>query len=126
MKFMTEMAGTSQDLKVTRRSLPEAEVSRVDGELDILSSPVLREELTELARGHKSVVLDLEGLSFMDSTGLSVIIAALKRLRERSLDLVLCSPQASVRRTMEICGIDQVITICPDEEAALSHLRPPA
>jgi anti-sigma B factor antagonist len=118
------MVRNKVELSITRDTLPEAQVARVSGELDILSSPALREELTELSQGDRSVILDLEGLSFMDSTGLSVIIAALKRLRERGLELVLARPQPSVRRTMEICGLDRVVTICPSEQDALDHLRP--
>lgn len=118
--------GPGVDLSISRESAPGAALCSVAGELDIASSPALREELAELARGDTPVVLNLEGLTFMDSTGLSVIIAALKRLHERGLELVLCSPQPNVRRTMEICGLDQVITICPSEDAALDHLHKPA
>mgnify|MGYP001602169853 CR=1 FL=1 len=117
------MVGKSVQLNIARKSLPEAEVLRVSGELDIASSPDLRETLTEVARGECNVVLDLADLRFMDSTGLSVIIAALKRLRERSFDLVLCAPQPPVRRTLEICGLDDIITILPTEAETVAHLR---
>ncbi|HLI57112.1 MAG TPA: STAS domain-containing protein [Actinomycetota bacterium] len=117
------MVGKLVQLNIVRESLPEADVVRVSGELDISSSPALREELTEVARGGRNVILDLADLRFMDSTGLSVIIAALKRLRERSLDLLLCAPQPPVRRTLEICGLDEIITIRPTEADTLDHLR---
>ncbi|MGH2717045.1 MAG: STAS domain-containing protein [Actinomycetota bacterium] len=118
--------GKSAQLNIARESLPEAEVIRVSGELDISSSSALREELTEVARTDSNVVLDLSGLRFMDSTGLSVIIAALKRLRERSFDLLLCAPQPPVRRIFEICGLDGIVTILPSEAATLDHLRSPS
>ncbi|HWD08089.1 MAG TPA: STAS domain-containing protein [Actinomycetota bacterium] len=120
------MVGKSVQLNIVRESLPEAEVVRVSGELDIASSPALREELTEVAHGGRNVVLDMGDLAFMDSTGLSVIIAALKRLREHSLNLILCAPQPAVRRTLEICGLDNIITICPTEADTLEHLRSPS
>jgi anti-sigma B factor antagonist len=111
------------ELKIARESLPEAEIVRVGGELDILSSPALRELLTEVTRSERPLVLDVAQLSFMDSTGLSVVVAALKRLRERGQDLVLCAPQQPVQRTLEICGLDRIIAICATQADALEHLR---
>jgi anti-sigma B factor antagonist len=111
------------ELKTARESLPEAEIVRVGGELDILSSPALRELLTEVTRLERPLVLDIAQLSFMDSTGLSVVMAALKRLRERGQDLVLCGPQQPVQRMLEICGLDRIIAICTTEAGALEHLR---
>ena len=53
------------------------------GEIDVATSPLLRSELASvLAQGPDEVTLDLSGVSFVDSSGLGVLVGALKRLRE--------------------------------------------
>ena len=58
-------------------------VVRLTGELDMATAPALRSELAGLAaRGVRTVTVDMAQLNFIDSTGLNVLIADLKRLRE--------------------------------------------
>jgi len=109
-------------LSIERVPHPAAVVSRVQGELDISTAPLLRSELNELAQGTDPVVLGVEGVSFIDSTGISVLVAAYTRLKERGLDLMLAGPQAHMRRVLEISGLDRVLAIHESEGAALDGL----
>ena len=85
-------------------------VVRVVGELDLETAPRLREELVGLVnRGVTELVLDLADLDFIDSSGLSVLIMALKRLRERGGELRLRSVPARARRVLEASGLDRAI-----------------
>jgi anti-sigma B factor antagonist len=82
------------------------------GELDMSTAPQLREELLRLTSdGAKQVTIDLSGLAFVDSTGLSVLITGLKRLREVGGDMALRSPQPGTRRVLEITGLTEVFAI---------------
>lgn len=82
------------------------------GELDMSTAPALREELLRLSSdGAKQVTVDLSGLAFVDSTGLSVLITGLKRLREAGGDMALRSPQPGTRRVLEITGLTEVFLI---------------
>jgi anti-sigma B factor antagonist len=81
-------------------------VVRISGEVDIQSSPVLDETLVAvLDQGLASVIVDLEEVSFLDSTGLSVLIVALKRCQKAGGDLRLRDPQPNVFRVLEITGL---------------------
>jgi anti-sigma B factor antagonist len=87
-------------------------VVRVIGELDSATAPRLREELIGLInRGIRSVTVDLARLDFIDSTGLGVLVSAMKRLREHGGDLVLQSPKPSAMRVLEITGLTKVFAI---------------
>lgn len=82
------------------------------GELDVTTAPELRERLTALiGAGSTTILLDLAGVTFVDSTALSVLVAALKRLRQADGDLQLSSPLPSVRRVFEITGLTRLFTI---------------
>ena len=82
------------------------------GELDVNTAPELRERLSGLMNaGATSILLELSGVTFVDSTGLSVLVSALKRLRQADGDLQLSSPSPSVRRVFEITGLTRLFTI---------------
>ena len=83
------------------------------GEIDVASSPRLRTELASvLERGARTIVLDLQAMSFIDSSGLGVLVGALKRLREQhGDDIVIRGLQESVRRVFEITGLTELFRI---------------
>jgi anti-sigma B factor antagonist len=103
-------ASTTLELTVSERD-GEA-VVRAAGELDVNTAPELREQLARLvSEGTRQIVVDLTDVSFVDSTALSVLVSALKRLRQADGDLQLASPNASVRRVFEITGLTRLFTI---------------
>ena len=69
-------------LKLARRALGDAAVVAVEGELDLFTAPHLREEVRDaIKKDGPTLVLDLSELSFMDSSGLSVLIEAWRLTR---------------------------------------------
>lgn len=85
---------------------------RLVGELDMATAPLLREELVRLISGGATLItVDMGDLAFIDSTGLSVLITAVKRLRLHEGDMALRSPTASTRKVLEITGLDEVFSI---------------
>jgi anti-sigma B factor antagonist len=62
-------------------------------------------------RGATRVVLDFSKIAFIDSAGLSVLVAGHKRLGQHDGSLVIASPSAPVRRLFDIAGLDRVLTI---------------
>jgi anti-sigma B factor antagonist len=87
-------------------------VLRAAGELDVNTAPELREQLARLINdGVRRIVVDLTDVSFVDSTALSVLVSALKRLRQADGDLALASPNPSVRRVFEITGLTRLFPI---------------
>jgi len=86
----------------------------VAGEIDVATSPELRRELHQLAdREPAGLVLDLRDVTFIDSSGLGVLVGALKRLREEDRDdiLVLEGLQEPVRKVFDITGLTDLFTI---------------
>ena len=91
------------------------------GEVDIATAPKLREKLVELAsQGAKQVVVDLDGVEFLDSTGLGVLIGGMKRLRGLEGDLTLVCTQPRILKVFEITGLNRAFTIYETVDAALA------
>jgi anti-anti-sigma factor len=82
------------------------------GEIDADSAPRLeRAILDRFEQGSTSVRLDLSGVTFMDSSGLRVVIATTEAARGRGGDLVLAEPTSAVRRLIEVSGLEDHLNI---------------
>ena len=93
-------------------------VLRVDGDLDIVAAPALRQALHELidVQGHLSVTLDVADVSFLDSTGVSVLLGGIRRIRERGGEMTLANPSRSTLRVLEVAGLSGMFTITRDRD----------
>ncbi len=94
---------------------------KVSGEIDIQSSPILDEQVRSvLGEGATSIVIDLAGVTFLDSTGLSVLVAALKRCQSVGGTVRLMSLRPNVRRVLEITGLTDAFQVGPADRDAAS------
>jgi anti-sigma B factor antagonist len=83
-------------------------VLRIAGEIDIQTSPLFEEQLLSvLNQGNDSLVVDLGEVTFLDSTGLSVLIAGLKLCQDAGGELHVVSPRPNVLRVLEITGLTE-------------------
>lgn len=97
-----------------RQDAKGRDVVVVQGEIDVATSPTLREELYALIDGGVTeLVVDLSGLGFIDSSGLGVLVAALKHIRERGGQLVLAGLAQPALRVFEITDLTALFTIEP-------------
>src|SRR5262245_53634914 len=93
----------------------------VRGEVDVYTAPKFRERLIELvSEGKHRIVVDLEGVEFLDSTGLGVLVGGLKRLRSHDGDLLLVCTQSRILKVFEITGLTKVFAIHDSVDAALA------
>lgn len=94
-------------------------VLTVRGEVDVYTAPTLRERLVGMAeKGQYRIIVDLEGVDFLDSTGLGVLVGGLKRLRSHDGDLQLVCTQHRILKVFEITGLTKVFSIFDSVSAA--------
>lgn len=92
-------------------------VLSVSGELDLASSPMLDQELARLAAAEPALlVLDLRGLAFMDSTGLSVLVRAHHHAEQAGRRLVLVRGGPQVQRLLNLTGLADRLPIVDSVE----------
>lgn len=82
------------------------------GEVDLSSAPSLRARIDELLHaGARHIVVDLQGVGFMDSSGLSVLVAGMKRMREAGGELAIACSNEPILKVFTVTGLDRVFSI---------------
>ncbi len=109
------------DLDVSTREEGGRVVVAAIGEVDVFTAPQLDAELSRLTGdGRTDLVVDLSRVDFLDSTGLSVLVKTLKRVREADgrLDVVVTADR--VAKVFRLTGLDQLIPLHPSVAEALA------
>jgi anti-sigma B factor antagonist len=93
-------------LRIRIERLPDREYVAVFGELDIYTAPSLERAVLQLENAMPLLVIDLTGLSFIDSTGLSVLLGASERARRQDRRLVVVRPPLPALRVFTLTKVD--------------------
>jgi len=114
-------AGGLVDLKLGHYSKDGIEVVNVEGEIDIYTAPRLRELLIDLVgKGGYQLVVNLEKVGFLDSTGLGVLVGGLKRVRPHDGSLDLVCTQERILKIFKITGLTKVFGIYQTVDQAIA------
>jgi len=110
------------DFRVEMRTEGQATVVAVTGELDLASSPELEQRLEQFyASDSDLLVIDLRGLEFMDSTGLSVIVSAQQKLIDAGRRLIIVRGPQQVQRLLDLTGVAERLELVDTPDEALTE-----
>lgn len=115
---------TSLGLMISRKLL-EGEVMVLDllGEIDVLTAPKIKDEVTNLVReGFGRVLISLERVGYIDSSGLGVLLGALKKIREINGHMCLVCSNPQIMKIFDITGLTNVFEICKCDEDGIESL----
>ncbi|MFD7246812.1 STAS domain-containing protein [Streptomyces massasporeus] len=117
----TEPAGQPSQLTVVSTTTADGiHVLTVTGEIDQTSGSRLQQAMAVPAGPRPRIVIDMSGVTFMDSTGINILILAHRALDDAGGSLRLAAPGESVTRVMHIVGLDTIIDCYPTLEQALN------
>lgn len=106
---------------MSTRAEGDATVLEIAGEIDVYTAPKLREQLVDLVNaGSYQLVVDLERVEFLDSTGLGVLVGGLKRVRAHDGSLSLVCTQERILKIFRITGLTKVFPIHASVEQAVT------
>ena len=114
-------ADEAGDLPATFRTTehPRYSVLVVGGQLDLYGAPTMRRHLQQMYdAGRNQVIVDLSAVDFMDSSGLSVLVGALKALRERDGTLRVVATSRHIQQLFQVTGLSKVFPIYASVTAA--------
>ncbi|GAB2871129.1 STAS domain-containing protein [Nocardioides pacificus] len=106
------------DLTLATREIDGKTIVAVGGEIDVYTAPKLRDRITELVGdGVYHLVIDMEAVEFLDSTGLGVLVGGLKKVRAHDGSLELICNQERLLKIFRITGLAKVFTIHASADA---------
>ena len=109
------------DLSLETHQEKNRTIIEVGGEIDVYTAPKLREAITSLVdEGQRDLIIDLEKVEFMDSTGLGVLVGGLKRVRTHEGSLELVCTQERLLKIFRITGLGKVFAIHSSQAEALA------
>ena len=112
--------GVHEQLRIDTQQRADRLILELHGELDMATSPQLAEALDELAEnGPATVVLDLRGVSFLDSTGLKAIFSARNTTQERGQQLAVTPGSPQVQRLLSLTRLGEHLTMIETPDAVL-------
>jgi anti-sigma B factor antagonist len=96
-------------------------VAYLKGRLDVHASGEIEKELMQLSEKHpdSDFVLNLEGIEYMSSSGLRVLVALMRHLKSRGRKMKLCNMNVAVKKIFEVVELMDMFEIYPTEEEAL-------
>lgn len=113
--------GANVDLTLATREVDGRTIVQVGGEIDVYTAPRLRDAIAELvSQGVYAIVVDMEGVEFLDSTGLGVLVGGLKKVRAHDGSLELVCTQERLLKIFRITGLAKVFVIHDSAETAVS------
>jgi anti-anti-sigma factor len=109
--------GVQDHLRIAVAHDDDRVVLSLDGELDMASAPLLQQAIEDVElTGKRMVVLDLQQLEFIDSTGLRIILSARKRCGERNQELAVTRGSPQVERLLSVTGMAEHLHTVPVAE----------
>jgi len=110
-------------MEINERSISGAvHILSLDGEMDLYNATDLKDTVTEMfVRGIKHLVIDLEQLEYIDSSGISALLFTYTQCRTRSVDLAFINVRGSVRRVIELTSLIGFFPIAENLTEALSR-----
>jgi len=110
-------------MKFSPLALDNACLITLPKEMVMSQTPTLRAAITrQIEAGSNKLVLDLHQVEYIDSSGLSILVSALKLTQKKAGEIILLSPSAGVRALIELTRLHQIFTIYEDEAAAIEHI----
>src|SRR5436190_4660933 len=108
------------DVETTQRG--DASILTLRGEIDVYTAPRLRQSIVDLVDGgSRRIVVDMEKVDFLDSTGLGVLVEGLKRVRTRGGDLSIVVTQDKILKIFEITGLNKAFALHSSVDEALAE-----
>src|SRR5213596_49571 len=109
------------DLDVETGTVGDASLLSLRGEIDVYTAPRLRQTLIDLVEGGATnIVVDMEKVDFLDSTGLGVLVGGLKRVKDREGTMKLVATQDRILKIFDITGLSKVCPIFGSLDQALA------
>ncbi|MBI4733908.1 MAG: STAS domain-containing protein [Rubrobacteridae bacterium] len=112
------------DLKIESRETDGVGVLMLEGEVDVYTAPKLKSRMIDFVdEGKYKIVIDLQKVEFMDSSGLGVLVGGLKRVKSHDGSIALVCTHENILKIFRITGLVKVFPIYSTDEEAIANIK---
>jgi anti-anti-sigma factor len=120
-----KILGEGTEMNLVSETLPGGVTKVVlDGQLDIMGAQTIDLRFSVIAGSSKAVVVDLSAVSFVASIGIRTLLTGAKTVQSKGGKLVLLSPTPAVEKVLKVTGVDTLMPIFGDLDAAIQAVAP--
>ena len=105
-------------MEVTISSIEKYYIVKINGRVDTLTAPKLETDILNLINDDKNIIIDLDDMDYISSSGLRVLLLTQKKLLAKSKSLKLFGLQASIKEIFDISGFSSIFKIYQDFNSA--------
>ena len=110
-------------MELTEKTVQNLTVVSINGRLDAISSSEAEKSLEQvLGKCPAKILINLDGLEYISSAGLRILLVAAKKARQHNIKIALCSLGTKVREVFDLSGFSSIFTIYESEQAAIEKL----
>jgi anti-sigma B factor antagonist len=111
------------DFKLETKEVKSVPILKLQGEMDVYTAPRVRSRLVDLVdQGKHNIIVDLQKVDFLDSSGLGVLVGGLKRVKPHKGSIVLIINEEKILKIFKITGLTKVFPIFDTEKKALASI----
>jgi len=128
VQFLQPLEGVNltmmeMDLRIDTRMVEGIPILHLSGEVDAYTCPFFREAMLDtIENGSPSMVINMDDVEYIDSSGLGTLVGGLKRASEKGGKIALVCNAPQVRKVFEITGLEKVFAMFETEEEAANNL----
>ena len=110
-------------IQIKIEEMNQRKIIRLQGKIDALTTPVLESKILPLLETEKKILMDFSKVDYLSSAGMRFLLTASRKLKGKGGILVVFGLNEEVTEIIKMSGFDRILTLCPNELAALKVLE---
>ncbi len=111
------------NISVKTEKIDDITLIEIDGEVDTYTSSKIKQDILQVVEQTPKIIISMEKVKFIDSTGLGILIGVLKKVKEKEGEMIIVSPNSYINQIFEITGLFKVFKIVENTQQAIDYLR---
>jgi len=95
----------------------------IEGEVDTYTSSKIKQDILKIVDQSAKIIISMEKVKFIDSTGLGILIGILKKVKEKEGEMIIVSPNSYINQIFEITGLFKVFKIVENSQQAIDYFK---
>lgn len=113
----------SMNIELRTEKIDDIYIVEIEGEVDTYTSSKIKQDILKIVEQTSKIIVSMEKVKFIDSTGLGILIGILKKIKEKEGEMIIVSPNSYINQIFEITGLFKVFKIVENHQQAIDHMK---